>query len=516
MTRGRALVVGSGPNGLAAAIRLAEAGRRVLVLEAAPAAGGGLATAELTLPGFRHDVASAVHPLAVASPAFDRLPLPRYGLRWAHPPLPLVHPLPDGRSVALHRDLTATAEALDAAHAGDGARWRALAGPLLAAGPALSRTVLAPFPPLRGGLALVRRLGPAASMDLVRVALMAAADLAAERLRDEGAQAWFVATAMHGDVPPDAAGSAIAGLWLGVLGHLVGWPSPRGGAARLAEALVAHLESLGGRVRTGAPVERALVRRGRVAGARLAGGERVSGDVMVCDLTPAGLLRVAGHALPEAYAERLAAFRHGPGTLKVDWALAEAIPWTAPEARRAGTVHVGGDLADLLAAADALRAGRVPERPFVILGQQSLADPLRAPEGRHTGWAYTRIPAGLDPAGEGAALAALEAQVERFAPGFGERVLARHVMASADLEARDANLVGGDVGGGSQALDQLLFRPIAAASPYRTPLPGLYLGSASTWPGGGVHGVGGDAAARAVLRDARPGLGRARRRMTTS
>jgi phytoene dehydrogenase-like protein len=353
-------------------------------------------------------------------------------------------------------------------------------------------------------------------MDLVRVALMAAADLAAERLRDEGAQAWFVATAMHGDVPPDAAGSAIAGLWLGVLGHLVGWPSPRGGAARLAEALVAHLESLGGRVRTGAPVERALVRRGRVAGARLAGGERVSGDVMVCDLTPAGLLRVAGHALPEAYAERLAAFRHGPGTLKVDWALAEAIPWTAPEARRAGTVHVGGDLADLLAAADALRAGRVPERPFVILGQQSLADPLRAPEGRHTGWAYTRIPAGLDPAGEGAALAALEAQVERFAPGFGERVLARHVMASADLEARDANLVGGDVGGGSQALDQLLFRPMAAASPYRTPLPGLYLGSASTWPGGGVHGVGGDAAARAVLRDARPGLGRARRRMTTS
>jgi phytoene dehydrogenase-like protein len=466
-----ALVVGSGPNGVAAAIALAQAGRAVTVLEAAERAGGAVASEELTLPGFVHDTFSAVYPAAVASPVFARLPLERHGLRWVHPRRCYAQVLPDGRAVALSRDVGETAAALAALAPGDGEAWRRFAAPYLEHWGAWQDTMLAGFPPLRGAARMLaaRRFG------FAKLLLMPAEALAQRLFAHEGSRAWLYGSARHGDVPPGHAGSAIAAVHLNLMGHAVGWPSPEGGAGRLAEALVSHLRSLGGEVRTGARVVRVGVERGRAVGVELEGGERLAGSIVVADVTPAGLLRLAGDALGERYAAELRAWRRGPSTLKVDWALDGPIPWSAPEAREAGTVHLG-------------------EAPFLILGQQSLADPTRAPAGKHTAWAYTHDQADAD---------AIEAQVERSAPGFRELVLARHVMGPAELERRDANLEGGDVGGGSFELDQAVFRPVAGLSPYRTPVRGLFIGSASAFPGGAVHGVPGHAAARAAILEGR-------------
>jgi phytoene dehydrogenase-like protein len=313
---------------------------------------------------------------------------------------------------------------------------------------------------------------------------------------------------MHSDVPPPAAGSAIAAAYLNLLGHGVGWPSPEGGAGRLAGALVSLLRELGGELRTGASVTALAVERRRTVGVRLAGGERLSAPVVIADVMPAALATLAGDSLPAAYARALRRYRHGPATLKVDWALDGQIPWSAPEAREAGTVHVGGSAQELLAGTSA--GDGLPERPFMLVGQQSIADPSRAPAGRHTAWAYTRGPRAVDwERQRDRHVERMEAQLERFAPGFRERILARHVLAPADFERRNANLPGGDVGGGSNSLDQLIFRPVPSLSPYRTPVRGLYLASAATFPGGAVHGVGGHAAARLALIDRRiPGLGR--------
>ena len=331
---------------------------------------------------------------------------------------------------------------------------------------------------------------------MAKLLLMPASALAGRLFEHGGARAWLYGSAMHGDVPPDGAGSAIAATHLNLMGHAVGWPSPQGGADRLAGALTGYLESLGGRVRTGAPVTRVLAARGRVAGVEVAGSEHLPARTVVADVSPAGLLRLAGDALDGRYARHLRAFRAGPATLKVDWALGGPIPWAAPEARGAGTVHVGGDEDEVLDAL-ASHAGGLPERPFLLLGQQSVADPSRAPAGRHTAWAYTHGPHDADWAGQAERhVERMEAQVERFAPGFRDLILARHVQSPADLERRDANLVAGDVGGGSYDLDQVVFRPVPGLSPYRTPLRGLYLGSASAFPGGAVHGVPGHAAAR--------------------
>jgi phytoene dehydrogenase-like protein len=467
-----AIVIGSGPNGLAAAIALARGGRSVLVLEAAERPGGAVATEELTLPGFRHDTFSAVYPAAAASPVFSRMPLERHGLRWVHPRWCMVQALPDGRAAVLSRDLGETAAALDALHPGDGERWAAFAAPFVKHAGALRRALLSGFPPVRGGLELVARAGLRHVLDLARVSMMPAEALADELFRSTGARAWLYGSARHGDVPPPAAGSAIMGVYLNLLGHAVGWPSPEGGAGRLTDALVGYLRELGGELRCNSPVERVLVTNGRVTGV-----EGFPARIVIADTTPHALLELTGDALEGRYAAALQRYRYGAATLKLDWALDAPIPWTAFEARETGTVHLGG-----------------VEEPFLLCGQQTIADPTRAPAGKHTAWAYRRAPA------ETGEVERIEAQIERYAPGFKDRILARHVLTPADMEARNRNLVRGDIGNGTLALDQLVFRPLPSLMPYRTPVRGLYLGSAAAFPGGAAHGVPGHAAATLALR----------------
>lgn len=499
-----AIVIGSGPNGLAAAITLAEHGRSVRVLEARPVLGGAVTTGEVTLPSFRHDLFSAVYPAGAASPVFARMPLDRHGLRWVHPPVAMAHPLPDGRVAVLHRDLDATAASLNALHPGDGDRWRAFILPYVRHFDAVRGVFLAGWPPVAGGIRFARCFGLNGSLETVRLLLLSAETLAGELFRGAEARAWLYGLAMHADVPNSEAGSAIGAVYLALLGHGVGWPSPEGGAGCLAAALVGYLHALGGHTQTDTAVARLLIAGGRVRGVVTTTGEEYRARIVVADTSPAALVRLAGNGLPDAYTARLRRFRHGPQSLKVDWALRAPIPWHAAEARRAGTIHVGGAASELDAGYAQQRAGQLPERPFMLLGQQSLADATRAPAGQHTVWAYTHVPDGVDWERETAGhVARMEAQIARFAPGFRDTILARHIATPADLERANANLVGGDVGGGSYALDQLVFRPVPSLSPYRTPVRGLYLGSASTFPGAAVHGVPGNAAARTALTDDR-------------
>jgi phytoene dehydrogenase-like protein len=487
---GRAVVIGAGPNGLAAAIRLAEAGVDVTVLEAQDTPGGAVRSQELTLPGFLHDTFSSVYPAGAASPVFARMPLDRFGLRWVEPEVAYGHPFDGGRGIALYRDVDATAASLGGA---DGEAWREFVTPLNESFDAIRATMLGGFPPLGGPLKLLGALGPVGLAKFLQLVPSSAKGLGHRLFGGADARAWLYSSAGHGDTPPDKPGSAIAAVYLNLMGHAVGWPSPEGGAQRLTDALVGYLESLGGVVRCSSPVSRIAVEGGRVTGV-----EDVAADTVVADVMPHALTRML--ELPAAYRSLLRRYKYGPGTLKVDWALDGPIPWEAPALRTAGTVHVGGGEQELLATMSGAH-GLVPERPFMLLGQQSLADPTRAPAGKHTAWAYTHgVPAALA-AEQAAHVERMEAQVERFAPGFRERILARHALGPADLQARDANLVGGDVGGGSYRLDQVVLRPIPSLSPYRTPVTGLYLGSAATFPGGAVHGVPGDAAARAALAD---------------
>ena len=462
-----AVVIGSGPNGLAAAIRLAEAGRDVLVLEAAPAYGGAVRTEELTLPGFKHDTFSSVYPAGAASPVWARMPLGEYGLEWVQPGAASAQVLPDGRAAVLYRDLARTAYSLEALHPGDGEAWARFTRPFLEHFDALRDTMLSGFPPLGGPLRLTAQ-SPRTTFELTRLLTGSAVGLGKRLFASEGARTWLYSAAAHGDAPADAAGSGIAAFYLNLLGHAVGWPSPRGGASGLSDALVAYLRSLGGAIRMGTPVERIEIAGGRVTGV-WAAGEAFTAPIVIATVMPQSLLELA--SLNGWYRKALTRFRVGPNTTKLDWALDGPIPWLAPAAREAGTVHVGD------------RASG-----FILVGQQSVADPSRAPEGKHTAWAYTH--AGLD----------MEAEIERFAPGFRDLILARHELRPADFEARNANLIGGDVGGGSYTLRQVVFRPVPKLSPYTTPVRGLYLGGASTFPGGAVHGVPGDAAARAALR----------------
>jgi phytoene dehydrogenase-like protein len=485
-----ALIVGSGPNGLAAAITLALAGRRVLVLEAAPRAGGALATEELTLPGFLHDTFSAVHPAAAASPAFAEMSLESHGLRWMQPAACFAHPLPGGSAIALYPSIERTAASLDGLHPGDGARWARFAEPLLENFGSLRDTMLAPFPPVRGAARLARALGPLRALALGRASLMSADALASDLFSGAGSRARLQGSAMHSDLAPDRAGSAVAALYLNMLGHAVGWPSPEGGAGMLARALLSCLHSLGGEVRTGARVTRIAAQRGNVSGVQLDSGERIAAPLVIADVMPAALVRLAGEELPRRYARAMLRYRMGPAALKVDWALGGPIPWSAQEVREAGTVHISS-------------AGETPAgdaRGRMLLGQQSIADPSRAPAGRHTAWAYSRTarPVRAGPERE-RRIELMEAEIERFAPGFRERILARHVLSSQAMERRNANLIGGDVGGGSYTPAQILFRPVPSLCPYRTPLRGLLIGSAAAYPGGGVHGVPGWAAARAAI-----------------
>ena len=462
------MVVGSGPNGLVAAVRLAEAGMRVLVLEAADRAGGGLRTEEVTLPGFRHDVCATIHALAVASPAFRALGLEREGLAFAEPEVALAHPLDVGTAL-LHRDVVATARALGR----DGAAWRRLVAPLLRASGAVVADLLDP---------LSMPAHPLAFAELGATSVWPATWVAGTAFRTERARALYAGLAGHSVLSLGAPASGIYGSLLAGLAHTVGWPVAVGGSQSIADALMARLESLGGEVRTGTRVESLA----DLPPARL----------VMLDLTPRQVISIAGPALPAGYRDRLSRFRYGSGVFKIDWALDGPVPWRDPEVGRSATVHLGGSYAEIVASERDVACGRHPERPFVIAAQTSLIDPTRAPEGKHTFWAYCHVPHGsrVD------MTAAIEAQIERAAPGFGDRVLARTTWDTAALEAHDANEVGGDIAGGSGDLRQLLTRPVASRDPWSTPVTGLYLCSASTPPGGGAHGMCGWNAAGSALR----------------
>ena len=466
------MVVGSGPNGLVAAIVLARAGIEVEVREAASAVGGGLRSEQLTLPGFVHDVCAAVHPLALASPAFRELGLE---LDWAHPPAAVAHPLDDGTAVLLERSLDETAEGLGV----DGAAYRRLLGRLLAAWDVVTPVLLGPYPPSPGRMfRLARAVGPRAPA-AIGAALAPADVLARTRFASEAARAFVAGHAAHSILPLERRPSAGFALLLALLGHAVGWPVARGGSQAIAGALEACLRAVGGDISTSSPVD-----------------ELPRADLVLCDVTPRELVRIARGRLPWRYERALRRYRHGPGAFKLDWALDAPIPWTAAACSRAGTVHLGGTLEEIAESERAPWEGRLADRPFVLLSQPTLFDDSRAPAGRHIAWAYCHVPNGssLD------ATAAIEAQVERFAPGFRELVLARSALGPRDLERRNRNLVGGDVNAGAMDLGQLLFRPVRRFVPYRTPLPGVFLCSASTPPGGGIHGMCGYAAARAALR----------------
>lgn len=470
-----AVVVGSGPNGLAAAITLARAGRSVLVCEAASTVGGGTRSAELTLPGFIHDVCAAIMPLGVASPFLRGLPLHEYGLEWVQPPAPMAHPFDDGKVALLQRSVLETAAALGR----DGMSYQRLMAPLVVNWPKLESALLGPLSLPRYPIAL-SRFGMAA--------LLPAAVLARTLFREEHTRAVFAGLAGHSIQALETPATAAFALVLGILGHTVGWPLARGGSQRVADALVAYFQSLGGEVLAEARVETLA--------------DLPPSRTVLLDVTPRQVLQIAGDQLPEWYRRQLRHFRYGPGVFKIDWALDGPIPWHATECAQAATIHLGGTLAEIEYSERMVWRGQHVERPYVLLAQPTLFDSSRAPAGKHTAWAYCHVPHGssYDMTDR------IEAQIERFAPGFRDRILARSVLNPAAMEEHNANYIGGDINGGVQDLRQLWTRPTFSLVPYRTPLKGLYLCSSSTPPGGGVHGMAGYHAAQTVLHDDRSRL----------
>jgi phytoene dehydrogenase-like protein len=464
-----AVIVGSGPNGLAAAIELAEAGQRVLVVEASEVVGGGARSAELTLPGFVHDICSAVHPLAVSSPVFRRLPLDRFGLSFIQPDAPLAHPLDDGTAVILERSINATAAGLGV----DADAWRELMQPLVEAYDDLIAMALGP-------LRLPRRPGELTRFGLL--AIRSATGLARSRFRGERARALFAGMAAHASLPLEEAVSASFGLVLGAAGHAVGWPVAQRGSQSISDALAAWLRHLGGEI----------VTEQRVTS--LAGLPQ--SRAVLFDTSAREMLSIAGDALPNGYQRQIRRFRRGMGTFKVDYALDGPVPWAAPECLRAGTIHLGGTMAEVAASERAVARGRHPERPFVIAAQQSLFDATRAPDGQHTFWAYCHVPNGstVDMTQR------IEAQIERFAPGFRDCIVAAHAMSPADMERHNPNYVGGDIACGVSTLRQTFVRPVLSFDPHVTPIRDVYLCSSATPPGIGVHGMCGYRAARAALK----------------
>jgi phytoene dehydrogenase-like protein len=464
----RAAIIGSGPNGLSAAITLARAGIEVCVYEGRDTIGGAVSTGEVTLPGFRHDLGSSVYPMGVASPFFRSLPLGDFGLRWIEPDAPLAHPLDDGTAVMLEHDLGATAAGLGE----DGKAYSRLMQPLVEHWADLCGEILGPVVHWPSHPILIARFGIFAALP--------ATVLARTLFRGGRARALFAGSAAHSVLPLEQPCSAAVGLVMGAAGHASGWPVATGGGQSISDALAAYLMSLGGRIQTGRTISSL---------------RELNEEMILCDLSPRQLSQIAGGKLPAGYARGLQKFRYGPGAFKVDWALSEPIPWRARECLRAGTVHVGGTLEELAASERAPWNGRVEQQPFVLVAQPSLFDPSRAPEGRHTAWGYCHVPNGF----AGSALEAIEAQMERFAPGFKDCVLARKVWSTAEFEAWNPNLIGGDLSGGAMTMKQLILRP--TRSLYRTPKKGLYLCSASTPPGGSVHGMCGYHAAIAALKD---------------
>lgn len=462
------VIIGSGPNGLAAAVHLARSGASVLVLEGREEIGGGTRTAELTLPGFHHDVCSAVHPMGILSPFFRTLPLSEHGLRWIRPRASVAHPLDDQPAVLFRRSVEATAADLGS----DGPAYRRLVEPFLLDPHGLLADALGPLGIPRHPL-LMARFGLHAPRSAVGLA---------GRFREPRARALLAGCAAHSILPLERALTGVVGLTFLITGHVEEWPVAEGGSFAIARALASLLGALGGRIETGVRV-RAL--------ADLPPARRY-----LFDTSPADLARIAGPVLPAGYLRRLGRYRYGPAAFKLDWALDGSIPWRDPRCLEASTVHLGGTLEEIAAAEAAVWRGEHPERPYVLLCQQSELDPGRAPEGKQTGWAYVHVPGGstVD------RTEVIERQVERFAPGFRDRILARHVTAAADLERDNPNYVGGAITGGVTDLFQLFARPVARLDPYTTPNPRVLIGSASTPPGGGVHGMCGYHAARSALR----------------
>ena len=464
-----AIVVGSGPNGLAAAIALAREGHSVRVYEAQSTVGGGARSAELTRPGFVHDIASTVHALALLSPFLRSLPLARFGLEFAHPEAPFAHPLDDGTAVVAERSIDATAHVLGSR---DGRAYAKLVTPLVEQWETLMDALLGPFS--------VRH--PIVMSKFGRHAIRSAEGLANGLFDTERARAMFAGVAAHSMVPLDKLATSGYALGLIIAAHAVGWPVSRGGAQQLANALVAYLRSLGGEVVADTPVDTLAA--------------LPPSRVVLLDVTPRQLVRMAGDRLSRFYRWRLTRYRYGPGVFKMDWALNAPVPWTAPECRRAGTLHLGSSLAEIAASERASWEGRDCERPYVLVTQPSLFDSTRAPPGKHTLWAYCHVP-------HGSAVdmrERIERQIERYAPGFRDCIEDAHVTAPADLERRNANLIGGDIAGGAADITQIYSRPIASLNPYRTSIDNVFLCSSSTPPGVGVHGMSGYHAARAAMK----------------
>lgn len=462
------MVIGAGPNGLAAAIVLAKAGRSVHVYEAGASVGGGARSGELTLPGFTHDICSTVHALALVSPFLKKLPLFDYGVRFVHPQAPFAHPLDDGTAVVAERTVEATAGLIGK----DGNAYRRLFSPLVAAGDRLMEAILRPIgfhDPL-----LLASFG-------IR-AMRSASGLARSQFSTERARALFAGAAAHSMLPLSYLVSAGFAMGLMTSAHLVGWPVIAGGSQKLADALAAHARDLGVEIETNAPIQSLA--------------ELPPARAVLCDVTPRQLVKLAGDKLPRGYGAKLARYRYGPGVFKMDFALRSPVPWKAKDCARAGTLHLGGTLGEIADSELAAYEGRVHKKPFVLAVQASLFDSMRAPAGMHTLWAYCHVPngGGVDMS------EAVERQLERFAPGFRDCVLARHVMFPADLESRNANLVGGDIGGGAATISQWFTRPVARLDPYSTAVPSLYLCSSSTPPGVGVHGMCGYYAAQSALK----------------
>jgi phytoene dehydrogenase-like protein len=462
-----AVVIGAGPNGLAAAIVLARAGRSVTVFEADTIVGGGLRSAELTLPGFTHDVCSAIHPLAHSSPLFRTLPLAEHGLAWMEPPAMVAHPFDDGTCGMIYRSMERTASRLNQ----DGSAYRHLVGTQAAAWPMIETAVLGPL------------RWPAHPLALARFGLraMRSAEGICRSFDDPRTRALFAGICAHGMLPLGRIPTGAIGLVLGIMAHFAGWVMPRGGAQRLADALASYLRSLGGEIVTG----HAVTSLDELPRAR----------AVLCDLSPKPFLRIAGHRLPARFRRALERYRYGMGAFKVDWALDAPIPWRAAECADAGTVHLGATLDEIARSECDAWEGRISERPFVLLTQPTLFDPSRAPLGRHTAWAYCHVPNGSD----ADMLEPIERQVERFAPGFRDRILARSIRRPADFERANPNLAGGDIGAGAADVWQLFTRPTWRT--YSTPVRGLYLCSAATPPGVGVHGMCGYFAATRALRE---------------
>jgi phytoene dehydrogenase-like protein len=476
MTRSHydAVIVGAGPNGLAAAITLARAGHSVVVFEGHETPGGGTRTLPLTLPGYIHDVCSAIHPMGIGSPFFRSLPLEQYGLEWIQPDIPLAHPLPDGTAAVLYRDIDATGSTLGE----DSASYEKLIRPYAKDWDRLADGLLGP---LRPGFQAAH---PTLSLEMAGFALQAlrsARSLAEHHFQGDRARALIAGLSAHTMLQLEQPMSAAAGLIEAALGHAVGWPLARGGSQSIAEAMVAYLRSLGGEVVTGSTVESVE--------------ELPPARAILCDVTPRQLLRLAGDRLPVGYRRQLERYRYGPGVFKIDYALSQPVPWTAPECRHAGTVHVGGTLPEIASSERSVWRGVPPEQPFVLVAQQSLFDASRAPQGRHTLWAYCHVPSGS----QADMTTAIEAQLERFAPGFKDCVLARHTMGPAQMELYNPNYIGGDINGGIQDIRQHFTRPTVSLNPYATAAEGLYICSSSTPPGGGVHGMCGYFAAQAAM-----------------